>query len=139
MSYTPGRTLAAGSGKYLYSSGALKIGGKIGDARNTIVRTAMLSGTYGGPRQPASNPLGAIAYGEIWLHQSTTANFNSITGRLPGLLVASHRTVTEQTGDIIQVAGSPHRWLLTQQDDYLRGDNNATGCALLIDIDEWVY
>lgn len=134
-----GRTLAAGSGKYLYSSGALKIGGKIGDARNTIARTAMLSGSYGGPRQPASNPLGAIAYGEIWLHQSTTANTNSITGRLPGLLVASHRTVTEQTGDIIQVAGSPHRWLLTHQDDALRTDNSSTGCALLVNLNEWVY
>ena len=134
-----GRSLASGNSKYLYSSGALKIGGKIGDARNTIARTAMLSGSYGGPRQPASNPLGAIAYGEIWLHQSTTANINSITGRLPGLLVASHRTVTEQTGDIIQVAGSPHRWLLTHQDDALRTDNSSNGCALLIDIDEWVY
>lgn len=127
-------------GNAAWSSGSLRLTGKIGDGRNTVLRTA--AAARAALRLPANNDFGAILYSEIYLHRTASYGSNNyaVSGRLPGLLVASHRTVSDQTGDIVQVAGSPHRWLLTQQD--IQFSNNADGqpgLAVLVNIDEWVY
>ena len=127
-------------GNAAWSSGSLRLTGKIGDGRNTVLRTA--AAARAALRLPANNDFSSILYSEIYLHRTASYGSNNyaVSGRLPGLLVASHRTVSAQTGDIVQVAGSPHRWLLTQQD--IQFSNNAdgqTGLAVLVNIDEWVY
>ena len=128
------------SNNVAWSSGSLRTTGKIGDGRNTVLRTAVAARTA--MRLPTNNDFGAILYSEIYLHRAASYGSNNyaVSGRLPGLLVASHRTVSDQTGDIVQVAGSPHRWLLTQQDTQV--SNNADGqpgLAVLVNLDEWVY
>ena len=127
-------------GNAAWSSGSLRLTGKIGDGRNTVLRTA--AAARAALRLPANNDFSSILYSEIYLHRTASYGSNNyaVSGRLPGLLVASHRTVSDQTGDIVQVAGSPHRWLLTQQD--IQFSNNADGqpgLAVLVNIDEWVY
>ena len=127
-------------GNAAWSSGSLRLTGKIGDGRNTVLRTA--AAARAALRLPANNDFSSILYSEIYLHRTASYGSNNyaVSGRLPGLLVASHRTVSDQTGDIVQVAGSPHRWLLTQQD--IQSSNNADGqpgLAVLVNIDEWVY
>ena len=127
-------------GNAAWSSGSLRLTGKIGDGRNTVLRTA--AAARAALRLPANNDFSSILYSEIYLHRTASYGSNNyaVSCRLPGLLVASHRTVSDQTGDIVQVAGSPHRWLLTQQD--IQFSNNADGqpgLAVLVNIDEWVY
>ena len=123
-----------------WTSGSLRLTGKIGDGRNASVRSA--AAFRGALRLPANNDFGAILYSEIYLHRAASYGSSNyaVSGRLPGLLVASHRTVSDQTGDIVQVAGSPHRWLLTQQDIQINNSADGTpGLAVLVNIDEWVY
>lgn len=127
-------------GNAAWSSGSLRLTGKIGDGRNTVLRTA--AAARAALRLPANNDFGAILYSEIYLHRAASYGSSNyaVSGRLPGLLVASHRTVSDQTGDIVQVAGSPHRWLLTQQDIQINNSADGTpGLAVLVNIDEWVY
>ena len=128
------------SNNVAWTSGSLRTTGKIGDGRNAAARSA--AAFRGAMRLPTNNDFGAILYSEIYLHRAASYDSNNyaVSGRLPGLLVASHRTVSDQTGDIVQVAGNPHRWLLTQQD--IQTSNNAdgqSGLAVLVNIDEWVY
>lgn len=131
----------ANGGNVAWSSGSLRTTGKIGDGRNTALRCASAA-RAGSRRLPDNNDFGAVLYSEIYLHRAASYGRDNyaVSGRLPGLLVASHRTIRDQTGDIVQVAGSPHRWLLTQQD--IQFSNNADGqpgLAVLVNIDEWVY
>lgn len=131
-----GIALSANSNSaYICSSGNLRTGGKVGNARNTLSRcSAYATGNFGGlPRLPTDNDMAAIAYGEIYLQQFG----RGVVGRVPGLLIASHRTVRDQTGDIMQVAGSPHRWLYTNHEYNIGG--NTGGSAVLVNLDEWVY
>lgn len=128
------------SNNVAWSSGSLRLAGKIGDGRNTALRTA--AAARAAMRLPTNNDFGSVLYSEIYLHRTASYGSNNyaVSGRLPGLLVASHRTVSDQTGDIVQVAGSPHRWLLTQQDIQINNSADGTpGLAVLVNIDEWVY
>ena len=127
-------------GNAAWSSGSLRLTGKIGDGRNTVLRTA--AAARAALRLPANNDFGAVLYSEIYLHRAASYGSNNyaVSGRLPGLLVASHRTIRDQTGDIVQVAGSPHRWLLTQQDASMGyAAEGLDGLAVLVNLDEWVY
>lgn len=128
-------------GNAAWSSGSLRLAGKIGDGRNTALRCASAA-RAGSRRLPVKNDFGAVLYSEIYLHRAASYGSSNyaVSGRLPGLLVASHRTIRDQTGDIVQVAGSPHRWLLTQQDGSMGyAAEGLDGLDVLVNLDEWVY
>ena len=76
-------------------------------------------------------PMQSRLYSEIMV-QNTTA----LVGKIPGLLVASHRLAGDRDGDIVQIEGSPHRWLWSEQ---LESLTNGGGIGLLVNLDEWEY
>ena len=121
----------------VWSSGDLKIGGNLVDGRNGALWTAIgLAAQRNSGHKWAADaaPMQSRVYADIMVH-----NNSCLIGKIPGLLVASHRIVNDKDGDIVQIEGSPHRWLWSEQLDSLSSGVGGAGLGLLVNLDEWVY
>lgn len=128
------RTMLSNGSRSAWSVGDLKTGGNLGDGRNGALWTASaLAAQRNSAQKWATDavPMQSRLYSEIMV-QNTTA----LVGKIPGLLVASHRLEGDRDGDIVQIEGSPHRWLWSEQ---LESLTNGGGIGLLVNLDEWEY
>ena len=131
------RNLLWGGERSVWSSGDLKIGGNLVDGRNGALWTAIgLAAQRNSGRKWAADaaPMQSRVYADIMVH-----NNSCLIGKIPGLLVASHRIVNDNDGGIVQIEGSPHRWLWSEQLDNLLSGVGGAGLGLLVNLDKWVY
>ena len=128
------RNYLYGANRVAWVTGDLKKGGKIVDRRSGMLWAATgLAANRSGGRKWVEDalPMQSRLYSEIMVHDDS-----GLIGKIPGLLVASHRIASDNDGDIVQIEGSPHRWLWSDQLDSL---TNGGGIGLLVNLDKWVY
>ena len=126
-----------GGGRAAWTAGDLKVAGNLGDGRGGTIWTATAAAhnRTSGARLPAADtPLESRLYSEIMINANA-----GLVGKIPGLLVASHRLDSDTNGAIVTVEGSPHNWLYTAQLDVVSHGGGGIGCGLLVNTGQWTY
>ena len=79
------------------------------------------------------NILQAKLYSQLYLAHSA-----GVIGVIPGLLIASHRTMDDKPDEIMRIDDSPHDWLFTDHTSNWANPNDI-GVSILINTQEWIY
>lgn len=126
--------LSANNSLVACTTGALTDAPSPREASNAYLATTAYNSShqYAATRKLTQTPLQSALYADLYLRKP-----EGLVARVPGLLVKSHRLISDEHLALVQIDGSPHQWLYA---DYETGHQSPQGgVGILVNTEQWVY